>query len=337
ALTGHLVEKAFGVQEITEQMMFWTLIALFIAVIHLGQREVDPSTVIGVARPPLASRLPGRRIMAVSGALLLCVVGATFAGTTVSADMQSRHGLESAAEGNWSGAISAFDSASTLAPYRPRYHWHLYRASFLAAQEQETLTDRARLFNSALYHILRAQELEPVNYYYVLEEARLEAFAALSIHESRDQEAVRLFKLAAQMSPKSVDVLNDWALYEMRNRRLPQALTLLQHSLSLDTEYGITHFLLGHIYSNFGQPDEAVLAFRDAIEYSPSYRDFYFALATSIYSEPQEALGPALRYAEAAPDDPRAHRSLVAIYEALGMGQEAQEHARLADTLSVLQ
>lgn len=177
----------------------------------------------------------------------------------------------------------------------------------VAAQALESSASSQRFLDLALRHIQRAQDLEPVNYYYALEEARMHGFAALNLSPASDQEAVRLYQRAVAFSPNDADLPNEWALYELESRRHQHALTLLQRSLTLDPSYGITHYLLGQVYSHLEQPDAAVLASQRATEYSPSLWGAYFALAASLYHEsrPQEALEPALRYAEALPQDPQ--------------------------------
>lgn len=245
ALSGYLMAKVSGVDDIDEQVMFWTILALLIGTLRLGLRE-QPFSASSLAAPP-AARITAKRGMLLAAAVALGTLGALLAGTTVLADMHSRKGLEALGGRDWPQAVAAFDRAVTVAPYRPRYHEHLFRTGFLAAQETSSPEGRRKLIDFARNHVQRAQALEPVNHHYILLQAQLESFAALTLDAARGQKATELYRQAAALSPNNVHVLNAWAYYELSSLRPQNALALLQQSLALNPTYSETHRLIGQV------------------------------------------------------------------------------------------
>lgn len=81
--------------------------------------------------------------------------------------------------------------------------------------------------------------------------------------------------------------------------------------------------------------DEAILAYRKALEEDPNYADALHALAMAYANQGRldEAIEAGKKLIEVSPDDELAYTSLSIFYQRKGMIQEAEHIAALARTL----
>lgn len=323
ALSGHLVEQAFGIAEVSDLTIFWTLLGLMVAVVRLSAMGGPAISPVAPAQAVTVRPSPGRVAVLGTGGVALCLLAVLIAGSAVMADVRAAEGTRLTAERRWISAAASFERAAGLAPYRALYQWHVARMDFLLAQELKDQEERARRLNLALERIWRAEELEPTNHTYALREAQMHAFAALALGVESDREAASAYQRAAALSPGDPDLLNEWSLYELRSIRVPQALTLAERSSRLDPSYPMTRQLLALITSTSAPGAAADLVRQRGMEHMPYFWDAYIMLADTYYrmGRPALALEPALRYASAAPGDPGVHKLLEAIYRALGLHQ----------------
>jgi len=146
--------------------------------------------------------------------------------------------------------------------------------------------------------------------------------------------AVDAYRQAVKLDPTLVGVHLQIAILLLTNSpdadAWQQALTELRQELKVDPRSAQAEYEIGEIYRKHGQLNEAVAAFRQALEFNSSATPVRLGLAKALLQLGQKtaalsALEPA---AKTDPDDPSVHFLLAQIYRDLGRTSEAaQEEA----------
>jgi tetratricopeptide (TPR) repeat protein len=146
--------------------------------------------------------------------------------------------------------------------------------------------------------------------------------------------ALDSYRQAAKLDPALVGVHLQIAILLLTNSpeadAWQQALPELQEELRLDPRSAQAEYEIGEIYRKHGQLNDAVAAFRRALEFNPSATPARLGLAKALLQLGQktEALAALEPAAKTDPDDPSVHFLLAQIYRELGRTSEAaQEEA----------
>lgn len=141
--------------------------------------------------------------------------------------------------------------------------------------------------------------------------------------------ALEAYRQAAALDPTLVGVHLQIAILLLTNSpdadAWHEALKELNEELKLDPRSAQAEYEIGEIYRKHGQLDDAVTAFRRALEFNPSPTPVRLGLAKALLqlgrkTEALSALEPA---AKTDPDDPSVHFLLAQIYRELGRTAEA--------------
>jgi Flp pilus assembly protein TadD len=138
-----------------------------------------------------------------------------------------------------------------------------------------------------------AQRLAPLDPDHLANLARLDQFWSKSSDPSKLAEAVRYAGEASQLSPHSVELLDEWAilLTDQGNYALAQDKASL--AAKLDPSFAQTHVVLGDIYLERQSPLKALAEHAEALRLDPnSLADGNFDHRINLYV--QQKQGPAL-------------------------------------------
>jgi tetratricopeptide (TPR) repeat protein len=96
------------------------------------------------------------------------------------------------------------------------------------------------------------------------------------------------------------------------------------------------HYDEGFAHFAEGRMEEAIAAYRRAVEADPKFTDGYEALAQACFQLGRfdEAIAVAKRWAEIARDDPMPHTNLSIFYQRKGMVPEAEAEGALSKQLA---
>lgn len=111
------------------------------------------------------------------------------------------------------------------------------------------------------------------------------------IHEGKAQAAIPELEMLVKLKPDSVrswqllcQAYIDVDVVDSNSKRLTMAKEAAQKALSLKPDAGVVHRLLGHIYAEQGQFDQALSELQLAIKYAPNDM-FNYKSRALIYSE----------------------------------------------------
>lgn len=129
-----------------------------------------------------------------------------------------------------------------------------------------------------------------------------------------------------QVMERGLELYEEWHRSYAHRTPEKEAVEKLRFSLSIDAQYALAHYAFGRIYAESGQLTRATEAFRKAIALGPNLPEAYGGLCEALMRQGrfEEALEPAVRYAEAAQQDWVAHQHLAVIYDELGMDEESR-------------
>lgn len=255
AIMGSLVEGFFGLDSVEVEVGFWLNLALLVGV---GSIALGDSLTSDIRQSSLPWRNRVRETLALSLVFLLVVFGFSTALPPFRADIEARKGLNSIVAGDLKGALPPFSRATELAPGTALYWSYLGQTYFRLAQGVEYQEGKAILLKGsaqALEEVIRLEPLYPSHYAL---SAMVHTYWAERVEPGQWEKVMRLYQQATRLSPYEAYLYNEWALALMKKGEFPQAGEKLRHSLSLDPEYGQTHFFWGIWLARMGQPEEAI-------------------------------------------------------------------------------
>lgn len=107
---------------------------------------------------------------------------------------------------------------------------------------------------------------------------------AKALHKSeRLEEAIALYREAAQSAPDSVEVVNMLGNALFDADRFDEAIEAYRRALQLDADFAAGHFNLGNALCGAGRREEAVAAYRRALELRPTSTAILFNLGNTLY------------------------------------------------------
>ena len=143
----------------------------------------------------------------------------------------------------------------------------------ISASELEAL-GQEELLRSAEVVLRRAQVVNPLNTDHSANLARLYRHWSTLIAEAPLrlqylQESLSYFETALALSPNAAHLWNEKAGVLALLDREEEAVTALQHSLSLDDRYESTYVQLGELYAQMGDLSKSLESFQNALEQRP--------------------------------------------------------------------
>jgi tetratricopeptide (TPR) repeat protein/O-antigen ligase len=208
---------------------------------------------------------------------------------------------------------------------------------------------RENLFRAALVALTRAKELAPLNTDHFANLARfyrLWAERAPDPQTRRDRldRSIDYYRQAVALSPNAAHLRAEWGLAYYLNDMYPEALQRYEEALRLDSIYSVTYGYLGDLYKATGRDDEALAAYKKALETNRSSHSLlpfqkamlHSALGELYYRKGQLllALDETLEVLKLAPKDLASHRNLAILYRDLGDKEKALKEARIALSLT---
>ena len=338
AVAGYLVTQLVGVNDQADQLVFWTLLVLLIAM-NRGASKMegaepssqalsggrDEPTIRGISGGP--GRVAG--VVAVAVALSGVVFSINVNGNLVRADMRTSDGIDHFNESRWLDAASAFEGALGSPPLQARNNWHLAVAYSFQSLEVTDEAVQERLLKLASDRIERARDLEPADGDYHYRAGLTYGHWALTLDPAKYEEATQAFAEAVAVSPHEVDIYSQWAGFEVESQKSDKAIELLHSSLEVDPRWAPTYYQLSTVYRALGREEEAEAAFRRSVEvYS---QEAERASRKGRYDKALELLHSSLRI------DPRwapTHYQLADVYRELGRVDEAVTAYRQSIELS---
>jgi len=300
SVAGRTVEQLAGIPHLSDEALFWTLLAVVAALPKLAygpiQGEASSSRVqTSFGAPQVTAPRVKAPVLQVSLAIVLAsvVVGFTLVKNTNYALAENRATSAAASldDGKLEMAMQSIDSAIGLAPDVGRYH--VIRANILDRARSSTAAAsvQARLALEAYQANGRAVIANPFDIYGRLHFAESALQLAALGHPGKGEEAIEEY------------------------RRLTLALP----------RFWLSHFLLGRAYVETGKPDGAVEAYSEAIRLDPLSPSFYDgrAQAYGMLGEHRLAIEDYDRMIQLSPGTASHHtRKAVALFT-LGRSEEA--------------
>ncbi|MCI0781098.1 MAG: tetratricopeptide repeat protein [Chloroflexi bacterium] len=295
ALAGRMVEQLVGIPHLSDEALFWALLALLVALPNLEEQPAKArwSPAGGQSNTDLLSA--GRNAAARSAFKLLIalIIAAMLAALTMVknpsyafAEYRATSAAVSLGEGRLLRAMEQIEGAIALAPDVGRYH--VIQANILdqAGSFADNEIHRIKLAREAYLSTQRAVAANPFDIY------------------------TRLHFAEAALTLAGLDQAG------MSQRAIEESLRLT----SMLPRYWLSHFLLGRAYAQSGEPDRAVEAYSEAIRLNPLSALFYDrrAEAYEMLGEHRLAVNDYGRAITLSPNDPsRYARRGVALF-ALG-------------------
>ena len=332
AVAGYLVALMVGITSLTDQLVFWTVLALIVATTRgvpwlEGAQRRRPVPVIEDTQDRGGTGLLLPTLVSSAVALVAVAFSLYVNGNLVSADLQSRKGVDLTLESRWGEAASVLEGALHSPPLLELNHWRL--AGLYAEQvlEEVVSTDQLGLLELAGEHIEQARALAPASAAPHMKAGLIYGYWALTLDPGKYGAAVQAFATAAVVSPNEVSIYNQWADLEAKSGNHEKAFVLLHRSLELDPEWAPTYHQMGKVYEMMAQPDETATAYRRSIELSPTFWEAYLDLAKVLVSSGNlvEARPYAEQFVQAQPAHWEGRFVVATLYRDLGMTREARK------------
>lgn len=135
---------------------------------------------------------------------------------------------------------------------------------------------------------------------------------------------------------RTLELYEDWVDSHVSQTPEKEAMEKLRFSLNLDAQYALAHLAFGKTYAETGQLGRAAEAYHRALALDPRLSEAYRGLSEALLRQGrfQEALDPAMKYAEVASQDWVAHKNLAVIYTELNMSKECRDAEEMALAVS---
>jgi tetratricopeptide (TPR) repeat protein/O-antigen ligase len=193
--------------------------------------------------------------------------------------------------GQWDRSIPAYQKALNLAPSQDFYYLFLGRAFMELAKrvpdaqraaatytvsdlmsmrpEQVTKMSRLDMLNASLTSLLEARRLNPLNTDHTANLARLYRFWGEVSDPAMLDKAISYYREATTISPNTAHLYDEWSLVYFIRGQYEDALSKLNQSIALDTQYPPTYVYLGDVYQALNRPQEALQSDLAAVKLDP--------------------------------------------------------------------
>jgi tetratricopeptide (TPR) repeat protein len=132
---------------------------------------------------------------------------------------------------------------------------------------------------------------------------------------------------------RTLGLYENWITSHATRTAEKEVMERQQFATSLDSQYSQAHYAFGKIYSETGLLPRAEEAFRQSLIIDPTFVDAHRELSAILIRQGrfEEAVVPALAYAQAITDDWVAYQNLAVIYQELNQldKRDAAEHLAL--------
>lgn len=238
----------------------------------------------------------------------------------------------------YDSALRLYDDALQLQPRQDFYLLFKGKALLEKAQNTADPVQREQAFEETRKVLEQARALNPLNTDHTANLARMyQTWAGLAATpEERDQrlaKALEYYDEAAQLSPNSALILNQWSSAYLDARQPDKAQALLDRSLALDGKFYDTYVRLMDLYATQGDMDQVVEAYRKAVQTEPRAVEPHTALG-ELYRNRKEWDKAAEAYRKAVQINPRSAEIRSAL--ALSLAQAGQRDAAIQENLEVL-
>lgn len=321
-----------------------TFYYLFVAVLILGLALALTFLFRQQFKPSRWSGELGDFGLAALAVLLPVVAGILIVATNLSivrADVLYKQGLSSEKAQQWDGALFFYQKAVDMAKDQDFYYLFLGRAYLEKAKDSKG-GDQEQWLAESERELLKAREIAPLNTDHSANLARLyRTWGGLSQGERRTEllnKALGYYRDATSLSPNNAGLYNEWGQTYAVLGDQDQALQMYQKSLSLDDRYEQTHLLLGEFYMQQKDWDQAVNAYRRAVEIRPPKGSLEANSALGyVYTQKGDLESALQAYQTAVELSPRNYndrKNLAILYQQMGQIdnaiQEAQQALELA-------
>jgi tetratricopeptide (TPR) repeat protein len=256
----------------------------------------------------------------------------------IQADMVFKMADQFNQPGRYQVARLLYKRSNSLAPDEDYYYLFLGRNYLEEAKTVSDPTQQAELVKAAEEDLKLAQRINPLNTDHTANLGRLYSWwAAISddplIRQQRGEIASNYYTMATTLSPNNSTLWGEWALLYLEIFQQPdEALTRLEHALSLDPRFNWTQGLMGDYYVRVGRSLTDTVKRREAFETAlQHYRD---ALALSKSSENLAKIGYLLASANADIELGNLGEAITAYQDALALNPRETDVWRIEETLA---
>jgi O-antigen ligase len=179
--------------------------------------------------------------------------------------------------GRWDVATFLYQRSIELAPREDHYFLFLGRSYLEQAKTTEATADQDNLVLQAETDLKKAQSINPLNTDHTANLARLYSWWAgkastAAVLKDRAQKASDYYDTSLLLSPNNSTLWDEWAVLYMQVMGDPRdALSRLDHALSLDTKYSYTQGLLGDYYLRMSNTDTDMTSKEQALLKAAEY------------------------------------------------------------------
>jgi tetratricopeptide (TPR) repeat protein len=250
----------------------------------------------------------------------------------IKADILYKQGLRYDQEGSWDNAILLYTRALQLAPSEDFYHLFRGRALMERGKQEKDVRARDAIFGRALEALNEARRLNPLNTDHTANQARLhrtwgEMSTDATQRSDHFKRSLEYYAQATQLSPNNAQLYNEWGLVLSLMGENDLALAKYEQSLTLDSEYLQTYFLLGDLYLSRKQWPEAIQVYSKTVAIDAALVQGWSSLgyAYSQVGDFTQAISANLQVLAKSPSDYNTLKNLTILYN---------EAARPADALT---
>ena len=179
--------------------------------------------------------------------------------------------------GRWDVATFLYKRSIELTPREDHYYLFLGRSYLEQAKTTETTSDQDNLVLQAEKDLKVAQSINPLNTDHTANLARLYSWWAgkatsVATRDDRAQRASDYYATSVLLSPNNSTLWDEWAVLYMQLIGDPQeALSRLQHALTLDLKYSYTLGLLGDYYLRISNSSSDIASKEQALITAADY------------------------------------------------------------------
>ncbi len=233
-------------------------------------------------------------------------------------------------------ALKLYDEALRDQPTQDFYLLFKGKALLEKAQATTDPAQREATLREAQGVLEQARALNPLNTDHTANLARMYQTWASYSPQQRDQllqKSLDYYEQAAELSPNSALILNQWSSAYLDLGKPDQALKLLDRSLELDTTFQDTYLRLMDTYAQTGEMDKVESAYWQAVKLNPRSVDPHMVLG-DIYRLKQDYPKAVEAYRRAVAADSRSATARSSL--ALALAQTGQRDQAIQENLEVL-
>jgi len=301
SLGGRTIEQMVGIPQLSDVALFWTLLAVVVALPGLNGSGLRRDREFGQAGGKIGSSSPrpivGGTVLSLSMALVLASVVTVF--TIIKnpyyalAESKATAADSTLKRGDLQRAMKQIDDAIALAPDIGRFHVTRAKVLDMARRSAVSQTARSLLAQEAYSANRRAVATNPFDIYSKLHFAESALTLAGLGQDGMGVEAIEEYGRLTLMLPR----------------------------------YWLSYFLLGRAHAEMGQPERAIEAYDEAIRLNPQYYLTYDqrGLVYTSRGQYQRAIEDYNKVIQLSPRLPSAYNHRGVAFYALGLLNDAIE------------